>query len=281
MIRSEGEKLKKVIVSSPKKEYTAVSSDSLTTHNMYEPSMPDIAMNQHNLLKSILADTGCRVIDLEELEGHPNSVFTRDMSVVTPSGFIQLRMGLPSRRGEEGWMSGVLDSLGIPCSGAVLDPASVEGGDVILAGEVAFLGRSGRTNPEGIRQISPLLRSIGFEVRTAAVPEPYLHLGGAMSLAGPETIICAKGVFKKGFFRGFETIEIGDGSFAAANVICLGDREVIAHSAHSSTIGALLQNKICVHSANLSEFIKGRGGPSCLILPIERGEASHRRRQLA
>ncbi|MCD6474488.1 MAG: hypothetical protein J7K47_06270 [Thermoplasmata archaeon] len=31
----------------------------------------------------------------------------------------------------------------------------------------------------------------------------------------------------------------------------------------------LLQHGFIVHSIDLSEFIKGNGGPSCLILPLE------------
>jgi dimethylargininase len=269
MVRSEGEKLKAVLVSSPVREYYRVKDRE--AHNIREAADPARAKSQHDALKTILADAGCRVMDLAELDGHPNSVFTRDTAVMTPGGFLEMRMGLPSRRGEEAWVSEALRGLGIPLLGKIEEPGTTEGGDIILAGTVAFIGRSDRTNDEGIAQASGLLRGLGYDVRTAEVPLPYLHLGGAMSMAGRELIVCAGTFFGKEFFRGFETIPIEDLSFTGANVICLGEREVVASRSHIAAIEALLSRGVTIHAMDLSEFHKGAGGPSCLILPVERG----------
>ncbi len=204
------------------------------------------------------------------MKSHPNSIFTRDTSVCTTQGYIQLRMGLESRRGEEKWMARILEGLGEPHAGTIHHPGTVEGGDIILAGSVAFLGYSARTNESGVRQISSLLRKMDYQVRTASIPPPHFHLGGLMSIIGPRHVLCCKGFFEKNFFKGFDRVEVDYQMFVSGNVICLGDRELIAEASNSAVIEPLIQHGFNVHTLDLSEFLKGQGGPSCLIMPLER-----------
>lgn len=268
MVRSEGDRLRRVIVSPPRKEYFCVLN--LDAHNIGEIANRQKAIDQHRRLCGLLRQFGARVIRLEELVGHPNSVFTRDSSLVTPQGYIKLRMGLASRRGEEEWMAAALDSLRIPCVGEIRPPGTVEGGDVILAGKVAFIGRSERTNASGIVQLSHFLEALDYEVRVLLLPPPHLHMGGAMSLVGPETVLICRGLFPTTFFHGFKTVSIPCRDFISANVISLGNREVIVEQANQAAAKALQAAGFEVHSVDLSEFIKGRGGPTCLILPVDR-----------
>lgn len=268
MVRNEGDRLRRVIVSPPKTEYFRV--DDREAHNIGEIADSARALAQHRRLCALLRQFGARVIRLDELAGHPNSVFTRDTSLVTPRGYIRLRMGLRTRRGEEGWMAKALDSLGVPCAGSIHSPGTVEGGDVILAGQVAFVGQSERTNAPGVKQISRLLESMGYEVRALLLPPPHLHIGGAMSIVHSDTILCCRGLFPASFFSGFKTISIPGRSSASGNVICLGKREVIVEQENSTARKALEEAGFKVYCVDLSEFIKGRGGPTCLILPLDR-----------
>jgi N-dimethylarginine dimethylaminohydrolase len=102
------------------------------------------------------------------------------------------------------------------------------------------------------------------------VPAPYLHLGGAMSMISPERVLCCREVFPDDFFRGFNKVEVSCNTFVSGNVICLGDNEVIADIANVEVIKELRRAKVIVHTIDLSEFVKGTGGPNCLIMPIER-----------
>lgn len=268
MVRNEGDRLRKVIVCSPRQEY--FRARELEKHNLIECADPVSAQKQHDILKSIMADENCEIFELPELEGHPNSVFIRDTALLTPEGFVRLRMGLPSRRGEEHWISEALSSLVIPFLDSIEPPGTAEGGDIILAGSTAFVGRSGRTNTEGVEQLRTILTRLGYEVRPHDVPAPSLHLGGVMSMIGPEKILCAGGVFDSAFLEGMEILTVDDASFVGANVICLDDDHVVACRSNSTAIGVLLEHEVRIHVIDLSEFIKGAGGPTCLILPIER-----------
>jgi dimethylargininase len=209
-------------------------------------------------------------MDVSELSGHPNSVFTRDVAVVTPRGYIQLRMGLPSRRGEEAWMASFLESCGEPRAGAIEAPGTVEGGDVVLSGGVAFVGHSARTNREGVRQLGALLEKMDYDVRVSKV-EGYLHLGGAMSAVAPERVVACRGDYPAGFFDGFDVVWVEKRGPSSANVICLAPNEILANEAENlETMEALDARGVRVQGVDLSEFRKGAGGPTCLILPLER-----------
>jgi len=268
MLRNEGAILKRVLVCPPGKEY--VTYDDPQAHNIVEPADLGRAQDQHARLRELLARYGAEVISVPELPGHPNSVFTRDPAVVTPEGFVELRMGLPTRRGEEAWLAEHLEKLGVPRASRIEPPGTLEGGDVILAGRVAFVGLSSRSNEEGVRQLKVLLARMGYEVRVAPVPSPYLHIGGAMSMVAPDRVLACAGVFPRGFFAGFDLIEVAPDDFVSGNVICLRPNEVIAEASNTAVAERLLRAGVEVHALDLSEFVKGSGGPTCLILPIAR-----------
>lgn len=270
MLRNEGDRLRRVVVCAPRREYFNVAD--LRAHNIVEVADPDSTRRQHDALKALMTQCGCEVIDVPELAGHPNSVFTRDVALCAPAGYVKLRMGLPSRRGEEEWMAQALESLGEPCAGEITAPGTVEGGDVILAGEVAFVGLSARTNRQGVRQISHILGRMGYEVRIAPLSPSTLHIGGMMSAVGPDRILYIPDIFPQDYFRGFRTIEVPQLGPSSGNVICLGKDEVIANAAENAETTRILEDAgVKVQGVDLSEFRKGAGGPSCLILPVERG----------
>jgi dimethylargininase len=267
-VGNEGDRLRRVIVCAPRREYFRV--DDLDAHNIEAVADRATARKQHTELRATLRKSGARVINLLELPGHPNSVFARDACLVTPAGYVKLRMGLPTRRGEEDWLAGAADGLGIPRAGSIEAPGTVEGGDVILAGRVAFVGLSARTNESGVRQLARLLSKMDFEVRSLRLPASRFHIGGEMSLAGPKTVLCYGGFFPSRFFDGFEMIEIPDSGTASPNMIALGKRAAIVEKKNSIAAKALRAAGFFVHSLDLSEFVKGRGGPSCLIMPVSR-----------
>jgi len=71
---------------------------------------------------------------------------------------------------------------------------------------------------------------------------------------------------------GFEVVEVEPVGPSPGNVICLGDGELITSGAeNASAVEALDRRGMTVHGLDLSEFRKGGGGPTCLILPVSRG----------
>ncbi len=268
MLKNEGHRLVRVAVCTPGDDY--FNPGDLAKHNLMRLADRDLTLRQHDTLKETLCSSGAEVIDLPELTGHPNSVFTRDTALATPNGYIKLKMGLDTRRGEETWMADLLDSKGVPFAGEIVAPGTVEGGDVILAGQIAFIGLTARTNADGIEQLSALLEKMGFKIRVIPMPCTILHLDKAMMMTGPESIIYCRELMAPDFFNGFETTVLSCYESATANIICLGPKECIVDRANHQVIEKLERAGVTVHDLNLSEFAKGTGGPNCLIMPVER-----------
>jgi dimethylargininase len=256
-----------VVVCSPEIEYFKV--DNFEAHNIKEAADRELAIKQHAEMRTTLERFGSEVIDIDELPGHPNSVFPRDMAVATPEGYIKLFMGIATREGEEELMASALDSLGEPCAGEITTPGTVEGGDVILCGSVALIGHTQRTNKEGIRQLSEILQRMNYEVRVTDIPDSYLHLDQTIGVLGPERLIHCSAMFPDELFQGFEAIPFFCGEFNV-NFICLGPNSILAPTANLGVIRRAEALGLNVHVVDLSEFWKGTGGPNCLIMPLER-----------
>ncbi len=267
---NEGGRLRRVAVCAPGDEYFNV--EDLGIHNINEPADRELTGEQHDALRGLLEQAGAEVVLLPEHVGQPNSVFTRDSALVVGEGHIRVRMGLSSRQGETIWMSEHLEALGLPCLGEIEAPGTVEGGDVILMGEVAFVGLSCRSNEAGVAQLESILTGLGYEVRVAPVADDAMHVGGVMSAIGSRRVVCCADRFPDGYFEGFDTVEIGFLNPSSGNVICLGENEVVVNIAENGvTASALAEQGVTVYDLDLSEFRKGAGGPTCLILPLERG----------
>ena len=266
MTATTGQLTRRMVISAPGEAYFEAAD--LAAHNLSARADRERAHAQHRGLREAILAAGAEVIAVPALADHPNSVFVQDTALGTSEGFIRQRMGLPSRRGEPAWMAEALTAAGVPEIGRITAPATAEGGDVILAGDVAFVGRSSRTNAAGIRQITALLAPLGYEVRVADVPPPSLHIGGMMSAVGPRHILACGGVFPPEFFAGFEVILIPQRDFISGNVIGLGAGHVIAEQSNTHAIAALRAAGFTVQPLDLSEFVKGAGGPSCLVLPL-------------
>lgn len=272
---NEGERLRHALVCAPGPAYSGVRD--LEAHNMAEA--PDLRRSalQHEALVRVVRETGARVTILHEPDAEPNATFVRDAALVTGTGYVRLRMGLPARRREPDWLAQALATLDLPCIGAIEAPGTVEGGDVILAGDVALVGRSARTNEEGIRQLTTLLRPVAREVRVAGLTGRHLHLGGIMSALGPRRVVAVRGAVDPGLLEGFDVVELPsrpDGP-PGANVLCLGPDEVVANVADGlEPVEILEAHGVRVHRLDLSEFRKGSGGPTCLVLPVARGRSS-------
>jgi dimethylargininase len=268
LVKSENDRLKRVVVCTPRTEYGRARNQK--EHNIGELGDPDAAIQQHDALKNKLQKFGTKVLDIPELTGHPNSVFTRDTALFTPQGYIKLNLGLETRQGEERWMADFLNSLGEQCAGEITAPGTVEGGDVVFAGNVAFIGNSIRTNEEGIRQFSEITANMGYEIRIIQLPDTILHLDKALMTLDAKRVLFCKEIISEKEIAGFEGVGISCGGSTTANIVCLGDGEFIVNETNDVVVDLLTDEGYRVHVLDLTEFAKGMGGPNCLIMPVER-----------
>ena len=268
MLKSEADRLRRVIVCTPNREYYGIGN--LKQHNIYEVGNKENALKQHNRLKELLSNFGSDVTDVPELQNHPNSVFTRDSAICTPEGYIQLFPGIVTRQAEGAWMGSNLDGIGERCVGKIDYPGTVDGGDVLLLDQVAFIGLSKRTNAEGCRQLSHYLRKMGYEIRQILLPDSILHLDKVVMPVSPEKLLVCTNIVARDVLYGFDIAAINYNENSSSNIICLGDGVLIVGDTNKEAINVLDSQEFKINLVDISEFIKGAGGPNCLIMPVER-----------
>jgi len=69
---------------------------------------------------------------------------------------------------------------------------------------------------------------------------------------------------------GFDIVAINYNENSSANIICLGDGVLIVGDTNREAIDALDCQELKINLIDISEFVKGAGGPNCLIMPVER-----------
>src|SRR6266567_871761 len=139
------------------------------------------AITQHKAYQDCLAELGVRVISLPAEPELPDAVFVEDPAVVVDEIAIISIMGLPSRRPEARTLADTLCRYR-PLK-FLLEPATLDGGDVLRVGRRVFAGLSQRTNKQGIAQLRDMLGAFDYQVQPVEVKN-CLHLKSACSYIG-------------------------------------------------------------------------------------------------
>jgi N-dimethylarginine dimethylaminohydrolase len=246
----------------------------------------DAAESQHRKLIQVLESAGADVVPLPAGEGLSlDAVYAHDASLVTDYGAICLRMGKPGRAAEPACHARLYESLGIPVLGEIVPPGTAESGDMVWLDRTTLLvGRSYRTNEEGIRQIGELLAPKGIEVVTAHLPhgngpESCLHLMSLISILEEKVALVdlawlSVPTVELLAARGFRWIDIdpSERTSMACNVLALGRRRVVALEENAKTIARIKFRDFDVETFPGSEICQnGSGGPTCLTRPLLRG----------
>ncbi len=225
-----------------------------------------LAKQQHRQYVSILKEAGLEVIELPSLESFPDSVFTYDPALVGLRTCVIGRFGEKSRRGEE---QALLSDLSryrneVGRIHSVKEPATLEGGDILVTDHGIFVGESTRTNSDGIRQ----LRDYLSELRVKSIKIDVFHLLCACTYLTNRKMLIAPDLVTPESFPGFEFVLIPKEEAFAAEALYLGEGRVLVPSGFPRTSGKLEAAGFKPIEADLSEFYKGDGGVPCLCLPV-------------
>src|SRR5262245_10304548 len=132
------------------------------THLARVPIDVACARLQHADYERCLADLGCVIERLPASDAMPDSVFVEDTAIVFDELAVMARPGAASRRVET---AAVADALGrLRTLRVVEPPATLDGGDVLVAGGRVFVGVSARTNAAGLEQLRAVLEPYGYTV---------------------------------------------------------------------------------------------------------------------
>jgi dimethylargininase len=212
-----------------------------------------------------LRTTGAEVMELAALEAFPDSVFVEDTALCLPQGAVIMRPGAPSRLGEALEMAPHLAALYGDLSHISGAESFIEGGDILTMGSEILVGRSARTNAQGIAELRDMVAGWGLPVREVFTPPGVLHFKTDCSLLDAETILSTKRLAASGCFEGYRVIHTADGEEACANAIRFND-VVILPAGFPKTRDLLVASGYTVREVGNSECAKLDGGMSCLSL---------------
>jgi dimethylargininase len=163
--------------------------DGLVTHIERTPVDPQRAAEQHAAYVAALAGAGWAVREVEPADELPDSAFVEDTIVVLDDLAVLARPGAPERLAEVAGTEAALAGLGLEVA-RIEAPGTLDGGDVLQVGRTVYVGRGGRTNAEGIRQ---LRRHAATRGRTVVAVPLYrvLHLKSAVTALPDGTLVAA------------------------------------------------------------------------------------------
>jgi dimethylargininase len=264
--------LTRAIVRPPGTNY----ADGLTRVDLGVPHY-ERALRQHAAYCEALEQCGLELTRLEADERFPDSTFIEDTAVVIqtvkggsasskPPVAILTRPGAFSRAGEVASIQAALSQF-CPKFHSIVEPGTLDGGDICEAGTHFFIGVSERTNESGAQQLADLLAEQGFTSSIVDIRDTknILHLKSGLANLGDHRLVVIDALSKRREFRGYDLVLVNADEEYAANSVRVNDYVLVA--AGFPEFGRTLQNLGCKTIAlEMTEFQKMDGGLSCLSL---------------
>ena len=223
------------------------------------------AIEEHNDYIAALIQCGVDVTVLPALEQYPDSCFVEDPAVITRKGAIITNPGALSRNGEkEEILPTIQRFFDEDHIKRIQAPGTLDGGDVMMVGDHFYVGRSARTNEEGIRQFAAILADWGLECSEVTLEE-VLHLKTGVNYIENNIMLVSGEFIDKPDFKDFTKIIVPEEEAYGANCIWVNDT-VIVPEGYPTILKAVQDAGYKTLVVDTSEYRKVDGGLSCLSL---------------
>lgn len=230
-----------------------------------QPIDVEAAAAEHAALQAALADLGCRVLRLPPRPELPDAVFVEDTAIVLDEIAIVTRPGAASRRPETEDMAEVLAPFRpVHC---IADPGTLEGGDVVRRGRTLYVGRSGRTNADGIAQLGRSAGPFGYDVVPVDIHD-CLHLGTAACAIAADTMLVNPEWVDPRAFGDAGIIAVDPAEPFAGNALAI-DGVIVMADGHPRTRALLEERGFRVRTTPLTELMKAEAGVTCCVVMID------------
>jgi dimethylargininase len=245
---------------------------------------PGLLDRQHDQFCQLLADLGCDVEVAAAAEGMVDATYVRDPGMVTGRGVVLFQMAKPARAAEPPLLGTALEAAGVPVVGRLAGAARADGGDIIwLDDRTLLVGRSYRTNVEGVRQLRGIMAAEDVVVGSADMPHDrgpahVLHLMSVISPVADDLAVvypplAPVPLMEELAARSVRIVAVPAAEYEtmACNVLAVRPGVVVMLAGNPRTRAALEAAGCEVHVYEGSEIsLKGDGGPTCLTAPILR-----------
>ncbi len=236
--------------------------EGLTTSNLGKPDY-NKAVNQHSEYIRALKKCGLKIIQLDADETFPDSTFVEDTVVVNKKVAVITNFGVLSRKGEELEVKEELERFYNNIE-FIKNPGMLEGGDVLKVDNQYYIGLSKRTNKEGARQLTEILKKYDYSCLTVQLVD-FLHLKTGIAYIGDNNLIVSGEFIGNPIFKDFNIIKLDKYEAYAANCIRVNNYILIAKG-FQKLKNSILKLGYKLLEIDMSEFRKMDGGLSCLSI---------------
>ena len=223
---------------------------------------PARAVAQHDAYVAALQQLGLTVEILPPLAGHPDACFVEDTAVVVPGGAVVTHPGAPQRRGETSTVAAVLAHH--RDADIMTGPATLDGGDVLMVGDIGWIGLSGRTNTEGAALLTAVLSRLGIAMTTVPVAAG-LHLKSSVNWVGGRTLLTTAEFADHPAFADWDRLVVPADEVYACNTLRINGT-LLTPAGFPATRTLLGRFECPVVELDTDEFRKVDGGLTCLSL---------------
>lgn len=238
-------------------------SDGVVTHLDRTAVDTELADKQWDAYTQVFEDHGWTTREVPFADKLADSVFVEDTLVVLGSAAIVTRSSVKSRRDEADAAEEAAVSAGLSIE-RIMNPGTLDGGDVLVVGDRVYVGLGGRTNADGIRQLRQIATTRGYAV-TAVPVTKALHLKTALTALPDGTILGHPDlVDNPAFFPHFLAVPEKTGT----NIVALSDDTVLVAASAPKTAALIESLGYTVVSTDISEFEKLEGSMTCLSVRI-------------
>ena len=229
------------------------------------------ALEQHGILAETLKYFGVdvRVIDGSE-SNHPLESAVAGLAVCFEGGAFLMRPPALARAQALGRIEAEFGIIDVPLCGNVASPGLLDGSDVLLAGRVAFIGVSQRSNALGRRAFADAARANGYRPVEVQIDARAPSLRAVASAVSNETVVIATDRLDESVFADFKIVRVERGEELGAGVFPLGDGRVLANTRYRTSLDQIRRAGIAVESIDLGEFGKVGMAPANLVLALKR-----------
>ncbi len=287
ILQSDVDPIHSLLLKHPRDAFVSEQVISRQWKELGFTSRPDFnaALREYDMFVELLST---HVPDIHFLSRDENttldSIYVRDASIVCSGGVILCNMGKTQRRFEPRAQEAFLRSRNIPIMGHIRYPGTVEGGDVVWLNQgTVAVGRSYRTNGEGIRQLRALLddfiaQFVVVDLPHWQGPHDVFHLMSIISPLDRDLALVYSPLMPIGFRErllslSIKLIDVPTEEFATmgCNVLAIGPRKCLMLAGNPQTRKRLEAQGVEVYEYRGEEIsLKGGGGPTCLTRPIQR-----------
>jgi dimethylargininase len=237
------------------------------THIERTPIDLDLARAQHEDYVQALKGLGCGcdVVELPAEAELPDSVFVEDAAFILPEIAVITRPGADSRKPEIVSIARALS----PFKKLIYlqDPATLDGGDVLIMGKRIFVGLSTRSNQAAIDQLNTMLAPLSYTA-TGVLLHDCLHLKSAVSRVDDDTLLVNKNWLDTHHFEHYRLLEVDPDEPFAANCLPVGD-SIIYPTSFPKTAARLEEAGYRLVKVDVSELAKAEGAVTCCSLILQ------------